>query len=86
MKFDRESMQARFWELEDKKAEVEAKTGPLRARRDAILAEIAPALNEERSLGKQIKDIEAEMGLVEIDQERAFLSRGLGGKVGKRPE
>ena len=84
MKFDRESMSARFWELEDKKAAIEVKTNPLRAKRDAIISEIAPALNEERAIGKQIKAIEAEMGLVEIDQERAFISRGLGGKIVKR--
>lgn len=85
MQYSREKLEARFWELEAAKEKLEADLAPLKAKRDAIMAKIGPELAEANALGKQIKEAETKAGLVDIDQERAFLSRGLGGKVGTRP-
>ena len=72
---------ARFWALKDEIEAVEAKSGPLREARDAFVQE---AREREKAMNAEIAEIET--GLFEKKQDLAFLARGLGGKVGERPE
>jgi hypothetical protein len=67
-------MQARFAELEAKKAEIHAKADPIRAQRDEMVKahEAARAV-----LDAQLA--EAQKGLGEIDDERGLLAKVLGG-------
>lgn len=71
-KFDKGAHQARYAELTAKANAIQAKAGPLRAARDK---KVQAARKEEDALNAAIK--KAEAGLFEIEQERAFLARGL---------
>lgn len=83
---DKETYKAKFWELEAQKEAIEAKTAALKAERDALMVKLGPLQAQARDLGKAIKKIEADDKLPQIDMERAFIVRGLGGNVGDRPE
>lgn len=72
---------ARFWALTAEIEAVEAVTGPLRAARDAFVQD---ARARESEMNAEIARIET--GLFDKKQDLAFLARGLGGKVGERPE
>lgn len=76
-KFDPDSQRARFHELRAQREKIVAKSEPLRAKRDKFASE---ARDKELEMNQDIK--EAEAGLAEIDQEMAFISKGLGGRTG----
>lgn len=72
-----ENLRARFAELGEQRAAMLTASGPLREQRDEIA----------RALQAQIADIDtqiraAELGMFDLDQERALIARALGGKTG----
>ena len=71
--FDPETMRRRFHELGAKREAMLAVSTPLRAKRDALIAEHTAAV---QALEAQIKAAEA--GLYEIDVERGIITRALG--------
>lgn len=75
--FNVQSMQDRFHALTDKRNDIAMRSAPLRARRDAAVAEHDAIV---RPLENEIKAIEAD--LFEIDRERGLIARALGGKTG----
>ena len=72
-------MRARFAELREQIAVIEAVSTPLRARRDAVMAEAQAIADTARPLDAQI--LAAEAGLYEAKNELALLSRALGGQT-----
>lgn len=75
--FDPDTLRKRFHELNARRDAILAVAMPLRAARDAFSAEA------DAKLAAMKADIlKAEAGLFEIDQERAVISRALGGKTG----
>jgi uncharacterized coiled-coil DUF342 family protein len=72
-------MRARFQELRDQIAAIEAASGPLRAKRDAIHAEAQKIADKAKPLDRQI--LSAEAGLYELKNELAMLARALGGQT-----
>lgn len=78
--FSPENMRKRFHELGRKREAILAKTGPLRAERDRIIAE---ADAKAKGLADAFKKIEKDEGLFEIDMERGMIAKALGGKTGK---
>ena len=77
-----DEMRKRFHELGAKREEILARTTPLREKRDALVQEYAPRVRE---LEKEIRKVETEGGLFDLDQERAALARALKGKTGEPP-
>jgi len=82
MSFDREAMRARFFELQRSKAEIHSKAAPFRDQMEQAAQAEHEAAARRRGFAAQAK--EAEIGLFEIDQEIAFIARGLG-NVGSDP-
>lgn len=60
--------------LEKERAVLSSQTDPLRAARDAIIAEIQPKEDEARALAAQIRDINGERAF-ELDMEISKLSK-----------
>lgn len=81
MQFTEDGMRARFHALTAEREKILAKSGPLRAERDAFVQETRP---KEQAMNAAIK--KAEAGLFDIDQERAALARALKGKTGEPPQ
>ena len=75
---NRTEVQTRFHELGRMRAAKLAVSVPLREQRDALTKSIEVAIAD---LNLQIAN--AESGLFEIDQERAALSRAIGGRTGE---
>ena len=75
----REILEARRTELETEVAAIEAKSGPLRERRERLRAEMAPMEEEMRRLNDEIKEIE-QPALSNVKMELADVARGLGSK------
>lgn len=75
--FDPDSMRKRFHDLGTKRDEILAKSAGARAKRDEF---VASTQAEAQRMSDDVKAAEA--GLFEIEQERAFIARALGGKVG----
>lgn len=63
-------------ELTAERQAIEDRTAPLRAERDRLLAEMAPALQRERELGRQIKALELPRK-AEIDIEISAITGAL---------
>jgi uncharacterized coiled-coil DUF342 family protein len=78
--FSEDAMRERFHDLGKRRAEILETSAPLRERRDKLVQEFDPQVRE---LNARIK--EAEVGLYDVDQERAALSRALKGKTGEPP-
>jgi len=74
-----ELMRARFAELRQQIAAIEAVSAPLRAQRDAIMAEAQAIADTAKPLDLQI--LSAEAGLYDAKNEMAMLSRALGGQT-----
>ena len=72
-------MRARFAELRDQIAAIEAVSTPLREKRDAILAKAQAIADTAKPLDVQI--LTAELGLYDAKNELAMLSRALNGKT-----
>jgi len=72
-------MRARFGELRDQIAAIEAVSGPLRAQRDAILAQAQAIADTAKPI--ELKILTAEVGLYDAKNEMAMLSRALGGNT-----
>jgi hypothetical protein len=72
-------MRARFAELREQIAAIEAVSMPLRAERDAIHANAQAIADSARPLDLQILAVEA--GLCEAKNELALLSRALAGQT-----
>jgi vacuolar-type H+-ATPase subunit D/Vma8 len=72
-------MRLRFHELRAQIAAVEAVSGPLRQKRDAIHAKAQAIVDTATPLDAQI--LGAEAGLYEAKNELAMLSRALGGQT-----
>jgi chromosome segregation ATPase len=66
-------------ELEKDKAEIEAKSKPLREERDKLRKEITPTLDRLRELDKEIHAIE-QPGLREIHKQLVGLVKAIGVK------
>ena len=71
--FTKDALKARYLELADARAAIRAVSDPLRAERDALVAEYQP---RERELHVAIKDAEA--GLYGIANEMALIAKALG--------
>lgn len=80
MTFDKDAMRARFWELTAQAEAIQANVAPLREAHDAFVNETAAKAREMHDAIKA-----AQEGLFDIENERAFLARGLGNVVGPRP-
>lgn len=78
--FDIKTMQARFHELGRKRDAVLAQSAPARAQRDALQRQVSEIERQIAPLTATIKQIEAD--LFNCDQERAIIARALGGKTG----
>ena len=76
-----EAMRKRFWELSRQRADIHAKSKPLRDERDKLLEQQRPLIEQEKALIKQYKDIEKD--LPAVDTELSALARALGNKVGQ---
>jgi vacuolar-type H+-ATPase subunit D/Vma8 len=74
-------MRARFAELREQIAAIEAVSTPLRAKRDAIHADAQAIADRAAPLDRDI--LNAEVGLYDAKNELALLSRALGGNTGK---
>ena len=72
-------LKAKFDELLAEKAALRARTGPLREKREALLAQIVPYEQEAARLAKQIKEIE-QPRMNELDMAISFLAKLMGGK------
>lgn len=72
-------MRARFAELREKIAAIEAVSTPLRAERDTIIAKAQAIADTAKPLELQI--LTAEAGLYDAKNELAMLSRALGGQT-----
>lgn len=81
MKFDPDSLRARFHELGTQRDAIIGKATPLREKRDAL---VNKAREDEKAINDKIR--EAEAGLYDLDQERAMIVRALGGKTGAAPD
>ncbi len=84
MKFDKESMKIRFWELTDEIESVKKESADPRARLKKIREVLAPIKEELKIVLAQVTKIE-EPRLPDLKGELAILSRALGTKVGPRP-
>lgn len=69
---------AQFEKLQAEKAKLDAVVAPLRDKRDAVVAEMAPLEAKARELAKEIKQHLPRLG--ELDQQLAALARAMGGK------
>jgi hypothetical protein len=69
----KETLKARYLELRKQGAAIRTKSDPIRAERDALVAEYQP---RERALHEAI--IASEAGLFDIDQEAAEIAKLLG--------
>jgi hypothetical protein len=76
--FSPETLRSRFAELTADRDAKLAVSGPLRDQRDTLVRDHALQV---AALDAQIADTEA--GLFDLDQERAMISRALGGKTGE---
>jgi hypothetical protein len=75
--FTQDSMRARLQTLNKAREKILAKSTPVRAARDAFVAEMTA---REAEMNTAVR--EAEAGLFDIDMERGLLTRALGGKTG----
>ena len=71
-------MRKRFHDLGAKKASIEAKSAQLRKRRNDLIAQHTADV---KALEAEIRT--AEGGLYDIDVERGFIAKALGGRTGK---
>ena len=76
MKFDKEAMRKRLDQVEERVAAIRAKSEPLRAKRDK---HVQAARAKEDEMNAEIKRVEKD--LFDLENERAFLSRGLGART-----
>jgi hypothetical protein len=83
MKFDPVAAKRRFWELVAEKEKIQEKLAPVR-REYAKLRQEGGSHKRLAELKKAIRA--ANPRLVALDQELAFLARGLKNKPGPRPE
>ncbi|WP_267396194.1 MULTISPECIES: hypothetical protein [unclassified Sphingomonas] len=72
-----ENLRARFAELGEQRDAMLVASGPLREQRDEIARDSQTRIAE---LDTQIRA--AELGMFDLDQERALIARALGGKTG----
>ena len=77
MDLNPDNLRTRFAELGEQRDDILAASGPLRDQRDAVARD---AQEKMAALDGRIRA--AEDGLFDIDQERALISRALGGKTG----
>lgn len=75
------SVRGLFETLGEQIAEIEARTAPLRAKRDKLAAKAAPIEAEMRDLANEYRKIEQDFDLFALKQEYAALARALGGKT-----
>jgi hypothetical protein len=75
--FDPDTMRKRFHELGTQREAILEKSAPLRERRAQAVALYESVV---KPLEAQIR--EAEAGLYEIDKERGFIAKALGGRTG----
>jgi uncharacterized coiled-coil DUF342 family protein len=75
-----EDIQKLFTELKGKRDALAKKSAPLRAKRDKILEEIQPKLDEIRKLEAKYREIE-QPELAGLDNQIGALARALGAKT-----
>jgi predicted nucleic acid-binding Zn-ribbon protein len=73
-------MKTRFQEATKMCAEIQARSKPLRDKRDAVVAKLSPLMDEKRALGVEIKEIEKPM--FDLQNDIAAISRALKGHTG----
>lgn len=80
-----EVMRKRFWELTDKKDELNKELAPLRKERDALRDKMRKPMGELKAAQVAVVNVERpRMG--KIDMEMAVLARALGNKIGPRED
>jgi predicted flap endonuclease-1-like 5' DNA nuclease len=82
MKFDYDTMRARFHEAGREKLAIAASVAPQRQDYETARAEIEAKREAIKPIETQLREADAAMGA--LDRERAMISRLLGGKTGKR--
>lgn len=80
MKFDIDAMRARFHEAGREKEEIMATVAPVRERYESIASQINALKVEQSNVAAELRTLEAP--IVELDRERSFLVKALGGKTG----
>ena len=80
-----EAMRNRFWELTDKKEELNEELAPLRKERDVIRDALREPTAKYKAAKVAVVKVERPR-MAEFDMEMAVLARALGNKVGMRPE
>ncbi len=83
MKFDKDTMRKRFWELYDQKKTLEKNLAPLRQKRKEFQEKLRPLVQAYKELKQDVIAVERPL-MGEIDMEMAVIARALGNKVGPR--
>lgn len=78
--FSPENLRKRFNALSKKRAKIDAKLDPARAELNALVAKDSYSRKQEAALRETIVKLQAQ--LAPIENERAAISRALGGKTG----
>jgi cell division protein FtsB len=76
-------LKARYWEASDQQEELEKALKPLTDKRDALVANIQALEAQKKPIDEAIR--REERPIRELQEERVFISRALGGKIGSRP-
>ena len=84
MKFDKETMRKRFWELTVQKEALIEELAPSRKVRDVLRDSLRKPMAEFKAAKQAVVNIERPR-MAEIDTEMAIVARALGNKVGERP-
>ncbi len=85
VKYSKETMRERFWELTREKEAVLAKSAPARKLRDDLKEKLRDPLAAFKAAKLAVVAIERPV-VSDRDTEMAMLARALGNKVGPRPE
>lgn len=80
MKFDLDTMRARFHEAGREKDAIISAVAPTRSHYEQLAEAINALRAEQAQVAAQLRELEAP--LVELDRERSFLVKALGGKTG----
>ena len=85
MKFNKETMRKRFWEITDEIEKILEESADLKVRAEKVRGILAPIRQDLKDVNAQITKIE-EPRLPDMKTELAILARALGTKVGPRPK
>jgi uncharacterized coiled-coil DUF342 family protein len=77
-------LHAAYEKLQAEKARLDKVVGPLRAKRDAVVAKMQPLEAEARELAEKIK--EHQPALAAVNEQLGALAKAMGGKALSLPE